>query len=668
MNANPNSREPSSRDSEDTSSDLPMEDSCPLCGGDFRTDSSIVDSPRTCSSCGLILRAAEPEIPTPEPIEEIVEEEPDPIAELDRWLSGEPVQTSTNDNTNVSWLSRAQEHPATTAMIGMALVVAIIILAIPTIALLQQRDAFTVKQAELDNRYEQLLDEKGLQKQQLLDKVEVAERKRDKLEQRLLHTADDLRASWAKRLAAHSQRLREKDPQRSLLLATEAIHATLGKGGPLVPQARQVLRDALKDVDGRHLLGHKARVTSLAISPDGRLLASGSFDRTVRVWSLAEADPSASVVVLKGHQGCVSNVKFSPNNRWLASGSFDSTAQIWDLSKQEETSSPQVFRGHLGRIGALTISNDSRWLVTGSSGFTREENTARLWDLTSPQPSGTSVELRGHTGPIHVVAVSPDNRWILTAGEDGMARLWDISSGKPESTSFLLQGHDGAILSAVFSADAKFLVTGGQSTLSKSATLRLWKISDRPPFDSIVLPGHQSGIRTIATTPDSRRLISVGNDSQMRIWNLQACNPAVTSIVIHSKGEPGGSEQIITVAVSPDSRWLATGDAVGTTRLWDLSSLDRQKSISAPVVFKGHDCPISKITISPDNHWLVTATDDGAIHVRTLRLEELIDPALERVVREHDVLKLTSKPSPLPNLEDEYMSSIAPITLAETPK
>ncbi len=627
MNANPNFRDP-----EDAFPQPPVEDSCPLCGGDFRVDDSVEGSPRTCFSCDLVLRTTEPNASDSEPIEELVEGQTDPTEALDRWLAGKPIEPAALPDTNASWLSRAQNNPVVNTVVSIAMVAAITILSMLTIVLLHERDTFVSKQAESKLHYERLLDEKNQQRIQLLGQVEAAQR-------RLASAGDELRASWAKRLAAHSQRLREKDPQRSLLLATEAIHATLGQGRPLIPEARQTLRDALKDVDGRRLLGHTDRITSLAISPDSRMLASGSFDKTVRLWDLtAKENPSSPSVVLRGHKGCVSDVKFSLDNRWLTTGSFDSTARVWDLSKQEPTDSPQVFRGHRGRIGVIALSSDSRWLVTGSSGFIQDENTVCLWDLSAHYPSRSSIELRGHTGQIHAVAVSPDNRWLLTAGEGGMARLWDLSVGHPEATSFLLFGHEGTICSATFTADSQFLVTGSQSTLSESPTLRLWRTSDRPPFDSIVLAGHESGIRAIATAPDSRRLISVGNDNQIRIWNLKPYDPSAGSVVI-----PSGAERVMTVAVSPDSRWLATGDADGTTRLWDLTSLDEQKAISSPIVFEGHKNPISKIAISPDNHWLVTATEDGAIHVRTLRLEELIDSALERVVLKNEIPQLSSR-------------------------
>ena len=119
----------------------------------------------------------------------------------------------------------------------------------------------------------------------------------------------------------------------------------------------------------------------MVISPDGRRLATGGFDRTVRLWNLTSADPSVGSVVLQGHTGPIRAIAFSPDGRWLVSGSFDKTARLWDLDDENPAVGSIILRGHTGPINVLAISGDSQWLATGSGEMCRQDNMVRLWDL-----------------------------------------------------------------------------------------------------------------------------------------------------------------------------------------------------------------------------------------------------------------------------------------------
>ena len=184
------------------------------------------------------------------------------------------------------------------------------------------------------------------------------------------------RQARAGQLAAQAQAVLEKYPQRSLLLAVEALNVTMQAGEPRVPAAEDALRQALANCGGRGL---------------------------------------------GGHEDIISAVAFSPDNHWLVTGSWDSTARLWDLTAPDPAAAPIVLRGHEGDITAVAISPDSRWLVTAS-----RDGTARLWDLTAPAPAAKSIALRGHEGYITAVAISPDNHWLVTASADTTARLWNL--------------------------------------------------------------------------------------------------------------------------------------------------------------------------------------------------------------------------------------------------
>ena len=114
---------------------------------------------------------------------------------------------------------------------------------------------------------------------------------------------------------------------------------------------------------------------------------------------------------------------FSPDGRWLATGSDDKTARLWDLKADDPAKPPPASsRGHEGSVTALAFSPDGRWLATGS-----DDKTARLWDLKADDPETTARVLNGPRGLVLALAFSPDGRWLATASKDATARLWPIT-------------------------------------------------------------------------------------------------------------------------------------------------------------------------------------------------------------------------------------------------
>jgi WD40 repeat protein len=381
------------------------------------------------------------------------------------------------------------------------------------------------------------------------------------------------RVATARQLAAQAQSTQGNYPQRSLLLALEALATTSRAGEARVPIAEEVLRQALANAGGRGrgLWGHERSVSVVAISPDNRWLVTGSIDKTARLWDLTSEDPAASPIVLRGHESIINAVAISQDNRWLVTGSEDKTARLWDLTSKDPAASPIVLRGHENVIRAVAISQDNRWLVTGSI-----DETARLWDLSSEDPAASPIVLRGHEAYIRAVAISPDNHWLVTGSDDKTARLWDLTSKDPAASP-------------------------------------------------IVLRGHEADIGAVAISPDNHWLVTGSDDETARLWDLTSKEPAASPIVL--RGHEG---YIYAVAISPDNRWLVTGSIDKTARLWDLTSKDPAAS---PIVLRGHEAEVSAVAISPDNHWLVTGSVDGTARLWDLRLDELIELACRTVGR-----------------------------------
>ncbi|WP_306332747.1 hypothetical protein [Streptomyces sp. KL118A] len=339
------------------------------------------------------------------------------------------------------------------------------------------------------------------------------------------------------------------------------------------------------------LLGHKGAVYLTSFSPNGRLLATASYDRTVRLWDLSDPTrPKPLGKPLTGHKSWVSTAVFSPDGNTLASASDDGTIRLWnvrDPRRPRLLGSPVTGQG--GAIYLLAFSPDGRTLAAAN-----EDRAVRLWDVDEPRRPQRIATLTGHTEAVRSVAFSHDGRTLAAGGDDGTIRLWDTGDPRrPEPVEKVLRGHSTTVHSVAFSPDDATLASGGADN-----TIRLWDVSDPARGKALGTPltGHTGPLWSVAFNPAGTMLAAASADSTASLWNVR--DPEHPSQV----GEPlaGSSGEMYSLGFSPDGRTLATGSGDNKVRLWSISAGDMLGRIGA---------------FRPDGKVLATASRDEKVRL-----------------------------------------------------
>lgn len=368
--------------------------------------------------------------------------------------------------------------------------------------------------------------------------------------------------------------------------------------------------------------GHALRVDGLAFSPDGRLLASGSKDNTVRLWSV---ESTRELRKLVGHAGWIKAVAFSPDGKWLASGSVDGVVKLWDVTSGREARS--LAGG--GSINAIAFSPDANLIIAGNA-----ENAVLVWNAQTGQAQHT---LAGHAGAVLCVAVSADGKYLASGARDNTIKLWDAATGRELRT---LKGHTDAVRSLAFSPDSRHLASG-----SADKTVKIWDTGKNREKRTLV--GHSDPVVAVAFTDGGRNVLAAGAGQRaLKVWdadsgrqlsatsdpeNLDTLEAAAFSLdgklVASSNGDKTvvvrdvnaqpqqGGERIFetrasgvyATAFSRDGKWFAAGSKDNTVRLWETATGRELRNLESNIGW------VTSVAFSPDSRMVAGGGLSGGV-------------------------------------------------------
>jgi WD40 repeat protein len=384
--------------------------------------------------------------------------------------------------------------------------------------------------------------------------------------------------AFARQLIEQAFDLTATQPELAMLLSVEAVRIMEDTIGAESPEMQNSLRRNILQVSGIKddpLTGHDGYIRSLTFSPDGQTLASGSYDKTVKLWdvsnpitpTLIDTSPVyAPPTSIHGHGMEVEAVAFSSDGQTLASGAWDSTIGLWDTSHLDPSTlnkpTQPIDAGH--QVLSLTFSPGGETLA--SSGY---DGTIKLWNV----PTGTLITAtRVHTSWVRSVAFSPDGKTLASGSNDETIKLWDVSNPSSPQLHSTLNDHSDNVNSVAFSPDGQTLASG-----SWDGTIKLWDVSNPsspqllhpPPLEGLEGAGMVSDLAFSPKWPDTKMLVSARySSSLLLLWDVSDYNKPIAQSVSHA------SDSIQSLAFSPDGNILASGSQTSNTntiRLWPVA-------------------------------------------------------------------------------------------------
>ena len=326
--------------------------------------------------------------------------------------------------------------------------------------------------------------------------------------------------------------------------------------------------------------GHSSEIISVSFSPDGKIIASGSGDNTIKLW---DPNTGEKIKTLTGHKRAVIDVSFSPDGKTIASGSGDGTVKLWDVNTGEEI---KTLRGNFLRIISVSFSPDGKIIASGAG-----NGTIKLWDANT----GAQIKtLRGHSHEIYSLSFSPDGKTIASGSGDSTIKLWDANTGAQIKT---LEGHEGAVIDANFSPDGKLIVSA-----SRDRTVKVWDSSTGREIKT--LREHSGSVNSASFSPDGKTIASGSSDYTLKLWDTNRWKNIQTF--------KGHSARIRSSSFSPDGKTIASGSSDATVKIWTTRDTNTLKKIKT---FKKHAYEVISASFSPDGQSITSGSRGGTLEI-----------------------------------------------------
>lgn len=389
--------------------------------------------------------------------------------------------------------------------------------------------------------------------------------------------------------------------------------------------------------------GHSDRVLSIAISPDGQYLASGSAgDSAVKLWDMQTGTLIRNFI---GHAGWITSIKFSPDGKHLLTAAWDSKAMLWDVLTGEKLIEypveyansvcftpdnkqiitvggsgkgiaylwglstdkvEKVYEGHTDEIIAASISSNGKLLVTGST-----DGTAKLWDVQT----AALIKTFTHAAPafVHAVAIDPaaDPKFIITAGSAEMhtvnpekalpqeIKVWNIHDLQAEEPMHVFTGHTNNIYSIVISPDGKYVASA-----SEDRAICLWSLDDKTGYNLVnQFTSFSKSVNVVCFSPNGRLLAAGGDDEIVKLFDIELNQETMAFT--------GQTAIVYAALLSPNGKYLVTGSEGNKVHLWDLTKNKGYTALYAERALQNPLAEIKALDISPDGKLLAIGCNDG---------------------------------------------------------
>jgi WD40 repeat protein len=315
---------------------------------------------------------------------------------------------------------------------------------------------------------------------------------------------------------------------------------------------------------------------SVAFSLDGKQIASGHASGEIKIWDVATGK---QLKTLEGHRDEVDSIAFSPDGKLMAT--VASEVKLWDTTNWTELMS--LSDPETGMESCVTFSQDGK-RIASAGGW---DGQIKVWDTLTGQRIWS---IRGYYYWAYSVSFSPDGK-LLASGGDNHVKLWDATTG---SNVMTLRGHDATVYSVSFSPDGKYVASGGYDNM-----IRIWDIATGETV--IILRGHEHIVEGVLFAPDGKHLVSRSWDGTIKIWDMSAPREP-TKLVGHS-------DIINSFAFSPDGKRIVSGDGV-SIKLWDVESATELKTLC-----RDNGWVSSSVVFSPDGRRIALREYSGTCRI-----------------------------------------------------